>query len=310
MKPLFVDASYYETIWGGNYIASFRGIEGNIGSFWEVSAHENGPCTVSNVEGHPTLLSLIQSNPEEMLGKGYTLHEMLRTAFLDTQDNLSIQVHPYDEYALEHSDDNGKYESWYIVYAKPGTYLVAGTTTEDANVIRNALENGTLDQYLKKWYVKTGDYITIPMGMLHALGKDMVAYEIGTNSDTTYRFYDYDRVDAQGNKRPLNVEDSFNVADFSLQPVFVPAKKESRRIGDTPYFTVDEIYNDQDQTFECEGHFFLMTNVSEKETEIIWNNESMKVPGYQSIFVPASASQVILKKNSHMLISRAKREDQ
>ena len=137
----------------------------------------------------------IHQNPHDILGPDYTLHEMLRLAYLDSQDALSIQVHPDDDYAKKHDNDFGKYESWYIIDALPNASLVAGTNISNQEIIKKALKNGTLDQYLQKWPVKKGDYIIIPQGMIHALGKGILALEIGTNSNTTYRFYDYQRKD-------------------------------------------------------------------------------------------------------------------
>lgn len=96
-----------------------RGIDEDYGTWWEVSAHPY--CSNKIIGTNKTLMKMIQENPDEVLGKGFTLHETLRLAYLDTKDALSIQVHPEDDYALEHSNDYGKYESWYILDAKPGS---------------------------------------------------------------------------------------------------------------------------------------------------------------------------------------------
>ena len=164
-----------------------------------------------------SLIHIFEKNPDDILGPGYTLHEMLRLAYLDSQDALSIQVHPDDTYAKKYNSDFGKYESWYILDALPGASLVAGTNISNQEVIKEALKNDSLDQYLQKWSVKKGDYIIIPQGMIHALGKGILALEIGTNSNTTYRFYDYQRKDSNGNYRHLHIKESFDVTDFSKQ---------------------------------------------------------------------------------------------
>lgn len=308
MKPLFLNASAVHTIWGGNQIATMRGVQENLGTWWEVSAHPSGVSTVRNLEGHPSLLDVINTDPDDVLGPGYTLHEMLRCAYLDTKEDLSIQVHPDDAYAQKHSHDYGKYESWYIVHAKPGATLTAGTNTTDRKTIEQALQNGTLDPYLKKWPVQSGDYITIPSGTLHALGKGILAFEVGTNSDTTYRFYDYNRIDQNGKKRPLHIEDSFQVVDFNNQPTFVEAKKESRRIGDTPRFIVDELYLDSNQTLHCDEHFFIVTNLMKHAIIFIWNETEMSLPALDSVFIPYSAGKITIKAGSHVLVSQPKKE--
>lgn len=307
MKPLLLIPSYSKTIWGANRISQFRQKEENIGSWWEVSAHPNGLSYVKNIEGNPSLLEVIQSNPDDLLGPGYTLHEMLRTAFLDTQDHLSIQVHPDDSYALKHSQDYGKYESWYILYADQDAYLVAGTTTDKKEEIEKALAEEKLEPYLKKWKVKAGDYITIPNGCLHALGKNILAYEIGTNSDTTYRFYDYNRTDTQGKKRKLHRKESFDVTDFSSQPVFVPAKKESHLLSDTPYFHVEELYTKDKEKIICENSYRILTNLSKESFLFTWENESMELGGLESLFIPYRAKEIEIPANVHVLVSQAKK---
>lgn len=250
------------------------------------------------------LLEVIEENPEEVLGPGLGLHEMLRLAWLDTKDRLSIQVHPQDDNAPE--GDFGKSESWYVLDAKPGATLVAGTKTTDADVIRRALEDGTLDEYLVKWPVKKGDFIYIPSGMLHALGADITAIEVGTNSNTTYRFYDYGRTDARGNPRPLHLKESFEVTDFSLKPVFVPGSNEDHVLADAPQFTIVERFiGDEPVEIETGETYVVLSNVGEN-TDVIWNGEAFPLKALSSIVVPWSAGKVTLK-NAHVLESRPKK---
>lgn len=307
MKPFLLNPIKDYTIWGSNHISKVRGIRENYGTWWEVSAHPYGSNTIKNIPGNPTLLEVIQKDPDSILGKGYTLHETLRLAYLDTQDALSIQVHPDDDYALEHSNDYGKYESWYILDAKEGATLVAGTNCSDKEKIKKSIKDGTLDKYLVKFPVKKGDYITIPAGMLHALGKDILALEIGTNSNTTYRFYDYGRIGKDGKTRPLHLKESFDVVNFHLKPNFVPAKNTSRRIGDCPTFTVDEIYADNDINIHCPNSYFILSNIT-NDCMIQWKDEEILLPAYDSLFVPYCSKQVTLKKGGHVLCSMPKRQ--
>lgn len=307
MRPFLLNPIKDYTIWGSNNISKARGIKDYYGTWWEVSAHPYGSNTIKNMEGNPTLLDTIKKDPDSVLGKGYTLHETLRLAYLDTQDALSIQVHPQDEYALQHSNDYGKYESWYILDAKEGASLVAGTNCTDKSIIKESIENGTLEKYLVKVPVKKGDYITIPAGMLHALGKDILALEIGTNSNTTYRFYDYGRIGQDGKTRPLHLKESFDVVDLELKPTFVPAQNKTRRIGDCPMFTVDEIYADTNKTIECIHSYFILSNI-DKDCLIQWQDEKILLPAYDSLFVPYSSKQVTILKGGHVLCSMPKKQ--
>lgn len=303
MKPLILGSLHDYTIWGADNISKARGEDKAYGTWWEVSAHPYCQSPVLNMPGK-NLLEVIEENPEEVLGPGLGLHEMLRLAWLDTKDRLSIQVHPQDDTAPE--GDFGKSESWYVLDAKPGATLVAGTKTTDADVIRKALEDGTLDEYLVKWPVKKGDFIYIPSGMLHALGADITAIEVGTNSNTTYRFYDYGRTDAQGNPRPLHLNESFEVTDFSLKPVFVPAANEDHVLADAPQFTVVERFiGDEPVEIETGETYVVLSNVGEN-TDVIWNGEAFPLKALSSIVVPWSAGKVTLK-NAHVLESRPKK---
>lgn len=305
MKPFLLEPIHDATIWGTNNISKARGIHEDYGTWWEVSAHSY--CSNIIKGTNKTLLEAIQENPDEILGKGYTLHETLRLAYLDTKDALSIQVHPEDAYALEHSNDYGKYESWYILDAKPKATLVAGTTISDAKTIKEALLDNTIEQYLNKVEVKKGDYIIIPSGMLHALGKGILALEVGTNSNTTYRFYDYNRKGKDGKARPLHIKESFDVSNFNLKPTFVAAKAETHRIGDCPNFTVDEIYANEDITLTCNNHYMILSNI-DKDCTILWNNEEIHLPAYDSLFVPYASKEITLKKDAHVLVSNPRKD--
>ena len=306
MKPLLVEPIHDYTIWGANHISKARGTDENFGTWWEISAHPYCTNKIKNLGYETTLQEVIDKDADDILGPGYTLHEMLRLAYLDTQDRLSIQVHPYDEYAKKYENDFGKHESWYILDAVEGAKLCAGTTTNDANVIKEAVKNGTLEDYLNYVPVKPGDYVIIPVGMLHALGKDILAIEVGTNSNTTYRFYDYNRKDAKGNTRPLHLEKSFDVVDFNLKPTYVPADNKTRTIGDTPYYTVDEIFAKEDMEIKVKDSYFILSNMGE-DTTIIWENESITLPKYDSVFIPYSAKKITLSKDAHVLYSRPKK---
>lgn len=305
MKPLLLEPIPDYTIWGSNRISKARGYDKNYGTWWEVSAHPYCTNKIRNVEGK-TLQDLVDEDMEGILGPGLTSHELLRCAYLDTQDCLSIQCHPTDEYGLAHSNDFGKHESWYILQAAPGATLVAGTKTNDKELLRKAVEEGTLEQYLNYVEVKKGDFVIIPMGMLHALGKDILAIEVGTNSNTTYRFYDYNRKDANGNGRPLHLEDSFAVCDFNLQPTVTKASNVTHCLGDTECYRVDELFLENDLEIETKDSYFILSNMGQDAT-IVWEDEEIVLPQYDSMFVPYNADQVKIKKGAHLLYSRVKK---
>lgn len=306
-RPIFVESIKVETIWGGNNISKARGYDKGYGTWWEISANKKSANVIKNYETDKNFYEFIKEDESSILGEGYTLHEMLRLGYLDTVDSLSIQVHPDDEYAIKNSDDFGKKESWYIIDAKPGAKLVAGTTTDDTDVIKEAFENGTLEKYLERWEVSKGDFITIPEGMIHALGRDILALEIGTNSDTTYRFYDYNRVDKNGKKRDLHVKESFDVVDFSKQPEFVKNEEKSRRLIESDEYVIDELYLENDMDILLDKHFCIVSNIGE-DCIIEWNGEKILLQKYENVFVPYASKKITIEKGAHILLSQPGKE--
>ena len=306
-RPIFVESIKVDTIWGGNNISKARGYDKNYGTWWEISAHKKSSNKIKNYETDKDFYELIKENESAMLGDEYNIHEMLRLGYLDTVDSLSIQVHPEDEYAMKNSDDFGKKESWYIIDAKPGAKLVAGTTTDDVDIIKEAFENGTLEKHLKRWEVSKGDFITIPAGMIHALGRDILALEIGTNSDTTYRFYDYNRTDKNGKKRELHIKESFDVVDFSKQPEFVKGEEKSRRLIDSEEYIIDELYLEENMEIILDRHFCVVSNIGE-DCIIKWSGEKIILQKYDSVFVPYASKKITIEKGAHILLSQTGKE--
>ncbi len=253
-------------------------------------------------------MELIQEKPKEMLGE-VPFEKMLRLAYLDAKEDLSIQVHPYNSYALEHENDLGKTESWYVLDAKPGATLVAGTTTRDKSIIQKAVEEENLEPCLRKVDIEAGDFILIPAGMLHALGAGIFAIEIGTNSNTTYRFYDYNRVDAKGNKRELHLKKSFDVADFSLQSQKISnpyMEGQHKILVDCDEFVV-ELYDVKDTlTLDTEGKKFHTLTFVQGDAKILYGQNSLSVKYTENVFIPASLGSYTIQGHGRVLVAYSK----
>ncbi len=307
MRPLLFESYTYETIWAGHRLEAFRRSSDKIGTSFEVSAHPTGSTRIANIEGQPLFLDYLKGREEALLGPDWTIHDLMRTCFLDTSDVLSVQVHPDDDYAQLHSHDDGKDESWYIVDADEDAFLYAGATTKNLDVLHQALEKGTIQDYMRKWHVHAGDYIDIPHGTLHALGANILAYEMGTNSNTTYRFYDWDRVDANGQKRPLHIKESFDVVDLKRKPHFVRAQKTSHRLSEMDHYVIDELYINSPKTINCGETYFIITNIEKEPIDVFVNNETIPLEGYKAMFVPYITKQIHINK-AHLLLSRPRKE--
>lgn len=223
--PLVFEPHLKEVIWGGEAICRFKNISSahkQIGESWEVSVI---PGAVSMVKSGPmkgmTLEELVDIMPVELLGQSvidrFGKRFPLLVKFIDAAADLSVQVHPGDELAMERHGTSGKSEMWYVIDAEPGSRLVSGFSVpmDKAEYSRRVAE-GTLEEVLKYIDVNPGDVFFLPSGRVHAIGRGIFLAEIQQSSDITYRMYDYQRKDAQGNYRPLHVEDAGDAIDYTL----------------------------------------------------------------------------------------------
>ena len=232
MGPIRLNPTYLHPIWGGTAIAEARGIpcdtERNHGESFDVSAHE-GVCT-SVAEGPyvgTPLDQLIRQHHDEVIGD-LADDTVLQMVCMDARQNLSIQVHPDEEYARRVEGDREKAESWYIFHAEPGATLIAGCLTDDVDALRAAAADDTVgDRFGQRIPVQEGDFVLIPAGTMHALGAGIFAGELGSFGNTTYRLCDW------GRGRPLQVEKGFDVLRTQNQPTITHLGK--MRQGDGPF---------------------------------------------------------------------------
>ncbi len=225
LYPFKFKPAYKDYMWGGRNLEKLGkelppGIK--VAESWEVSCHPDGVSTVANgpYEGTP-LPELVRKLGRKLIGTSLPERDLakfpLLVKFIDADNDLSVQVHPDDAYAQAHENgEYGKNEMWYILSAEPGAKLiydvVPGTTRES---FLQALKEERLEECLKYVEVSAGDTINIPVGLVHAIGKGILLAEVQQNSNTTYRVYDYNRVDANGKKRPLHIEKALDVIDFN-----------------------------------------------------------------------------------------------
>lgn len=221
-KPLLLRPSGKDYLWGGRRLNDEfeKGIDlSPLAETWECSTHPDGPSYVVGGEFNGQELVQVLKQHPEYLGqrhKGETELPIL-IKFIDAKKDLSVQVHPTDEYAKEHENGQvGKTEMWYVLYASKNAKLVYGLnktcTKEEA---RTAIEQGTLMNYLQQVPVKKDDLFFIKAGTIHAIGAGALVAEIQENSNLTYRLYDYDRVDKDGKKRELHIDKALAVANLN-----------------------------------------------------------------------------------------------
>lgn len=224
LNPIKMHPAYrcgLATPWGGSRLGSVyhKDIpDPRTGEALEVSAIPG----LNSVDDNGTPLSeLIEQYGEKLTGTAVKGEFPLLLKLLDADDALSVQVHPGDEYARRVEGKFGKTEAWVILQAEPGAQLVFGVvpgTTIDQ--LREASQQGSAVQaLLQRVDVVPGDVLYIPSGMVHAIGKGIMLYEIQQSSDVTYRFYDWDRVDQAGKKRELHLDKALDVTDVTLPAV-------------------------------------------------------------------------------------------
>ena len=220
MEILFLNPVFKEAIWGGKLLKEF-GYEqatDKTGECWGISAHKSGDCTISNGEFEGKTLSWVYENHRELFGNIQDNIFPLLVKIIGAEDDLSIQVHPNDEYAALHENSLGKTECWYVLDCKEDTKMVMGHHAKTKEELVKAIENDDYDHLLNKFDIKKGDFFYIPSGTIHAICKGSLIYEAQQSSDITYRVYDYHRKDKDGNERQLHVKQSIDVTTVPYKP--------------------------------------------------------------------------------------------
>ena len=221
---IFPEPIFHEKIWGGRKLADDFGYtipDGPIGECWAISAHPNGDCVIEGGEWAGMHLSELWDSHRELFGGAEGDRFPLLVKIIDAKDNLSVQVHPDDAYAAEHENGSlGKRECWYVLGADPGTQIVIGQCAHD----RAELEPGCV----------------------HAIQEGTVLLETQQSSDVTYRVYDYDRVGDDGKPRPLHIQQSLDVVDYSMAApasgeVTAPEVDGVTELMECPNFVVDRV---------------------------------------------------------------------
>ena len=235
--------AYKDYIWGGEKLKYKYGKNTDIipcAESWELSFHKDGMTALSNGQ------LLADAFSAEELGENVGAFKFFPTLikFIDANDNLSIQVHPSDEFALANENSYGKTEMWYIVEAEDGAGLYVGFKEDvTKEQYESAIRENKLTDLLNFFKVKAGETYFIPSGTVHAIGRGCLICEIQQNSNLTYRVYDYGRVDKNGNTRPLHVDRALQVSDLSAyrQSGLGATAENGELLGISKYFTVSRM---------------------------------------------------------------------
>lgn len=277
LEPVFFDK-----IWGGNKLKTNYNfnVSDVCGECWGISAHKTASSKVMHKDYQGMTLRELYRDHRELFGNYESDEFPILVKIIDASDNLSIQVHPEDEYASQF-DSLGKEECWYILDTEPNTDIIIGHKAKTKDEFKNAIENGTLENLCRQFPVKQGDFFYIEAGTLHAICKGTTILEVQQSSDITYRVYDYNRLQ-DGKPRDLHVKEALDVVAIPDTPL-VTEHKET-------YFTYDILTNttlsshtaskhgDYIFVMEGEGHFDK-TPVRKGDFIMVPSNNNYKVFG-------------------------------
>lgn len=295
-------------LWGGTKLRTEFGKESDLSKLaesWELSVHKDGQSIiVDGAFAGKTLEEYIAAKGREILGTNAMAFEKfpILIKLIDAADDLSVQVHPDDTYALEHEGEYGKTAMWYILSCDEGASLYYGLNREiSRDELAAKIADNTLLEALNKVSVHPGDIFFIPPGTIHAIGKGIVLCEIQQNSNTTYRVYDYDRRDKDGNPRELHVEKAVDVAN--LKPTKPTPKAENGILASCNYFTVEAKGCTDTATITLTEDSFRAVNIVAGEGVLSLEDEQLSVTKGDCIFIPAMDAEVTVKGNCELVIS-------
>lgn len=293
LAPILMTPAYRfgkMTPWGGDSLRTLYGKDipdAKTGESLEVSAIPG--LESRDAEGN-TLPQLIAQYGAALVGTAVGQPFPLLLKLLDAKDTLSVQVHPDDAYAARVEQKMGKTEAWHILHAEPGAELVYGirSGTDKEMLLKASLKGAAVEELLHRVQVRSGETYYIPAGMVHAIGRGIVLYEIQQSSDVTYRFYDWERTDDKGNKRELHIQKAVDVTRVDAQLAAVREteieKGHSLLLKET-YFSMERFDQFSGMLVPDPRRFALLTAV--QACTLSWADGQMTLPAGRTALLPA-----------------------
>jgi len=313
LYPLQFEPILKERIWGGTKLKTLlhKPIASEItGESWELSTVKGDVSVIANgdLKGKD-LNEVIAEYPNELLGS--RVHARFGNEFpllfkyLDAREDLSIQVHPNDELAKKRHNSFGKTEMWYVMQADPNSRLIVGFKEKsNAQQYVKHLEDKTLLSILDSVKVEVGDVFFLETGTVHAIGAGLVIAEIQQTSDITYRIYDFDRVDANGNTRELHIDlalDAINYDRVEAKKDYSKTENQSNTMVDCKYFTTNIIPLDGEATLQKDGSSFTVLMCTEGHFELKTADGSYHYKKGDTVLVPAQIRDLQLDGKATVL---------
>ena len=308
LSPVKLSPAFKDYLWGGTKLKEQYNKKSDleiVAESWEMSCHKDGESTVITGEFQGKKLSeYVEALGKDALGKKAEKFSYfpLLIKFIDAKDNLSIQVHPADEYALRVEGEYGKTEMWYVLEAEKGAYLYYGFNRDiTREEFAERIKNNTILEVLNKVNVKKGDVFFIDAGTVHAIGAGLMICEIQQNSNTTYRVYDYDRRDKEGNARPLHIEKAIEVSKLTKAPELKASNDDV--LATCEYFTVKKVQVNGDAKVSVTEESFVSLIIVDGDGIVALGSDELTVTKGDSIFVPAQNGEIALSGNMEVIVS-------
>ena len=304
-----------EKIWGGTKLNSFFNKPStldNIGESWEISAVKNNISVVANgsLKGK-TLQELLENLKDKLVGK--SVYEVFKNEFpllikfIDANDDLSVQLHPNDILAKKRHDSFGKTEMWYIMHADKGSRLILGFKDGVTKATyETALQDKKLLETLNEVPVKKGDTYFLPTGTVHAIGSGILLAEVQQTSDVTYRVYDWDRVDENGNERDLHVAEALEAINFDYKGEKSNYKiktGESVPMVNCNYFTTNILALTKKKRMEY-AHIdsFVIYMCVSGSAKLVGLDFKVEIKMGETVLIPAALNDFIIKTKGVKLL--------
>ena len=311
LYPLRFKPILKSKIWGGDKLKTKlnkHSEQSQLGECWEISGVKDDISVVADGElkGY-NLKQIVESYQDKLVGKKvyaqFTDEFPLLIKFIDAADTLSVQLHPDDALAKKRHNSFGKTEMWYIVDHDEDGFIIADMKKKlNEEQLRELIDKGELQQHLKAYPTEKGDTFFISPGLVHAIGKGVLLAEIQQTSDITYRLFDWNRKDDQGNERELHIEDSMEAVDLSLtaQPkVDYDKRAEQVELVDNRYFTTSRLNLNKAKEIDLSRRdsFTIFINVSGK-VEFAYKGQAYSLSMGETVLIPAIVDKLQLTPDS------------
>ena len=304
-------------LWGGEKLIPYKGVDSDkksVGESWEISGvKENESIVSEGPDAGMSLPELIARDKAALVGKSnyerFGKEFPLLIKFIDARQDLSIQVHPNDKLAWERHQSKGKTEMWYVVDADPGSRLRSGFAKQvTPDEYEQSIADNTITDLLQEYDIHTGDVFFLPAGRIHSIGAGAFIAEIQQTSNITYRIYDFNRCDDNGNPRELHTEMSKAAIDYTVLPdyrTYYDAQPDAQtQLVSCRYFTTSLLKLTKPYEMKLSGldSFVILICTKGNGTATGSNGESVPLRQGESILVPATETELTITPENDMEI--------